>query len=295
MPYGSCCSEQRPSLRILCFFLCLAGLALALPLTAPARAADYSLSGTNGADALDGGADGRSVKEVKAGDFAVDGAVSLKGGDGGWGDADGTKGGKGGKAELSVGGDFSSQGDVSLTGGNGGNGGIVLNSPGGAGGGVTLSVGGDFSNQGNVSLIGGRGGDSNDILGGAGGNAVLRAASVTVGGTLSLTSGAEGFDMHIPDGGAGGAARLEAGSLYAPAIALTKEDGDLRFSVGTLRVKQGTTLAVTNTSAADIAIKTLAFDLTGARSGATMLDISGNGRVDILSSGMRMGLAGGGS
>ncbi len=189
---------------------------------APALAADYELTGGSGQNSSVGGADGASVRDDKAGAFAVDGTTLLTGGAGGAAGGAGT---------------------------------------GGAGGSAALSVGGTFSSQGNVGLEGGQGGAGTLGTGGAGGNAALRAAFVDVAGTFHLQSGAKGTDGGGV-GGAGGSVELETYVLRAPLISLARpadNAGSLRFNVGTLNVSRNTVLELERTLAADVRINGLSF------------------------------------
>ena len=255
--------------------------------------------GGNGGDGSNGGLAGRPGGDGGGASLGVNGAfsslgdVAVTGGNGGVGSGSGN-GGAGGGASLGVNGAFSSLGDVAVTGGNGGNGDNT--GTGGTGGNALLNVGGAFSSQGDVAITGGNGGNVNVFgTGGAGGDASLRAASVAVAGTLSLTSGLKGTGGLIPS--PGGAAELETGLLHAPIITLTRpaaNAGPLRFTVGALYARQNTSLTLTNTLAADLAVGSYVFDLTGAPSGATLLSITGNGNINSLDPAMTIGLAGGG-
>lgn len=98
------------------------------------------------------------------------------------------------------------------------------------------------------SLSGGTGGkrlnyDPLHGSGGAGGGAEFSASSVTLTGALNLSSGSDG-DTTNGGQGAGGAASFTAGTLIAPTIDLTKQDGDLTFTVGALNVNQTTALTL---------------------------------------------------
>lgn len=141
--------------------------------------------------------------------------------------------------------------DLSIRAGNGGNGGGLKN----------------VTNNSSATLFAGNGG--------IGGNAQLDATGkdVVVGGTLSVISGnngnagtgtnVSGTGLTVLGlGGMGGDATFTAGTLTAPTINLTKNDGALSFTADTLLVNQNTIFTMNQGSIAgnfDVSINGLSF------------------------------------
>lgn len=178
------------------------------------------------------------------------GNVTVVGGGGG----NGFVGGGGGAAAMiATHASVSVGNNVTVTGGKGGD--NVDNASGygstrGYGGAAALDFSNNLSVGGSVTVTGGNGGNGNGGMWGSdGGAATMSVANrLTVGSTLTVASGADGTGGSY--GGAGGAASFTAGTLAAPAITLTQNNGTLAFTVGTLDLSgTNTTLTLNNTAA----------------------------------------------
>jgi hypothetical protein len=210
----------------------------------------------HGGDAGDGGAATLEVTgSVSANSVSIQ---SGSGGNGGYSTL--TTGGVGGEIRFKAD-DLYVVDSIGIKSGNGGGGGEGggnngrWRDTGGVGGKVTLDVGSLKANSvviasGNGGYGGGRGtngGQGGD--GGAGGRIELLVTNaLTVTDSISITSGIPGT-ASSGGAGAGGSATLKAGTLIAPIINLTRQNGGLSAHVGTLDVVEGTTLNLDRTSA----------------------------------------------
>ena len=252
--------------------------------TDPGGAGGVSRPGTSGMNSTGGyggtGGAGGSGTFTASGDYGV---VAVRGGTGGTGGngGDGQQGrggtggigGAGGQASLSVTSNLNVANSLTVQGGDGGtngNGGATGNigggcgGAGGLGGDASLNTTGSLNVMNDLIVQGGTGGDNispigSSLNGGNGGNAALDAPDqiVTVAGSLWVASGNNGVSDWSAQG-LGGTATFTAGTLIAPIINLTRNDGALTFKVDTLQIASGgTTLTATGLQAGDAAIGTL--------------------------------------
>ncbi|MCL2831263.1 MAG: hypothetical protein FWD77_11120 [Betaproteobacteria bacterium] len=130
---------------------------------------------------------------------------------------------------------------------------------GGNGGSAAINIFSSPADSGGDAGLGGAGGiQGQNGSGGGGGDATLNATgqTVTVTGALTVSSGAAG-GAQANGYGAGGDATFIAGTLIAPTMTLTKNDGAISVAVDTLNVNQNTTITVEGTAAADVVIDTV--------------------------------------
>lgn len=226
------------------------------------------------------------------------GTFTVKAGDGGRAEKNGSTGGKGGSISLSAIGNAINKG-VSITAGNGGD--IIrtddayTNITSGRGGDVTLTFKNDVN--GNITASAGNGGNirgsitNDNITGGNGGNATLTFTNV-VTDSISLTSGTNGHlsgTGHNCRPGNGGSVNFTAESIKASSsnsqlsIRFNKNYGDITFDVGTLNIADNT---VKITAASNSNILTAA----GKTNHINNLILTGNGNIDTTNaSGIKIG------